>query len=40
MMSLVSPVGRPVFAWSHNTVMRWGGECLAERLGVRLLMRS
>lgn len=39
-MNLAAPVGRPVFSWSHNTVMRWGGECLAELLGVRLLMRS
>ena len=39
-MNAVSPVARPVFEWSHNTVMRWGGECLAELLGVRLLSRS
>ena len=36
-MKLASPVARPVFAWSHNTVMRWGGESLAALLGVRLL---
>jgi uncharacterized protein YndB with AHSA1/START domain len=33
-MSLLAPVGRPVFAWSHNVVMRRGGEGLARRLGV------
>ncbi|MBA2615259.1 MAG: polyketide cyclase [Actinobacteria bacterium] len=39
-MNAVAPVGRPVFVWSHNVVMRWGGECLARRLGARLLARS
>ena len=39
-MNAVAPVGRPVFAWSHNVVMRWGGEALARHLGVRLLARS
>ena len=37
---VVEPVGRPVFVASHNLVMRWGGESLARRLGVRLLARS
>ncbi len=36
-MNLLSPVARPVFAWNHDVVMRWGGEGLARRLGVRLL---
>jgi len=36
-MNALAPIGRPVFVWSHNVVMRWGGECLAERLGVRLV---
>jgi Polyketide cyclase / dehydrase and lipid transport len=36
-MRLASPVARPVFTWSHNTVMRWGGESLASLLGARLL---
>ena len=36
-MNLLAPVGRPVFAWSHNVVMRRGGDCLARRLGVRIL---
>ena len=39
-MNAVAPVGRPVFVWSHNVVMRWGGECLAQRLGAQLLARS
>ena len=39
-MNTVAPVGRPVFAWSHNVVMAWGGECLAHRLDARLLARS
>ena len=39
-MNALAPVGRPVFVWSHNAVMRWGGECLARRLGVQLLARD
>jgi hypothetical protein len=39
-MNTIAPIGRPVFAWSHNTIMRWGGECLAELLGARLLTQS
>ncbi len=35
-MHALEPVGRPVFVWSHNVVMRWGGEGLARLLGARL----
>jgi hypothetical protein len=36
-MSALRPVARPVFEYNHDAVMRWGGEGLARRLGVRLL---
>jgi hypothetical protein len=36
-MNLLGPLARPVFAWNHNVVMRWGGEGLARRVGGRLL---
>jgi hypothetical protein len=36
-MNRLGPVARPVFAWNHDVVMRWGGEGLARRLGARLL---
>jgi uncharacterized protein YndB with AHSA1/START domain len=36
-MNLLGPVGRPVFEYNHDAVMRWGGEGLARRLGARLL---
>jgi hypothetical protein len=36
-MNLLSPVARPVFAYNHDVVMRWGGEGLARRLDCRLL---
>jgi hypothetical protein len=36
-MNLLAPVGRPLFRWNHDTVMRWGGEGLARRVGSRLL---
>jgi hypothetical protein len=36
-MNLLGPLGRPVFEYNHDVVMRWGGEGLARRLGARLL---
>jgi hypothetical protein len=36
-MNRLGRVARPVFAWNHDVVMRWGGEGLARRLGARLL---
>ena len=39
-MNLVAPFVRPLFAWNHDVVMRWGGEGLAELLGTRLLARD
>ena len=36
-MNAVAPIGRRVFHWSHDVVMRNGGRGLAERLGARLL---
>lgn len=36
-MNLVGPLARPVFAYNHDVVMRWGGEGLAKRLGAGLL---
>ena len=39
-MNVLAPVGRPVFVWSHNVVMRWGGQGLARLLGARLVGRS
>jgi len=37
-MNVLAPIARPVFAWNHDVVMRQGGEGLARRLGVRLLV--
>jgi polyketide cyclase/dehydrase/lipid transport protein len=36
-MNLLAPLARPVFAWNHDVVMRWGGEGLARLLGTRML---
>jgi hypothetical protein len=36
-MNAVAPLARPLFAWNHDLVMRWGGEGLARELGVPLL---
>jgi hypothetical protein len=36
-MNLIAPVGKPVFEYNHNVVMRWGGEGLAWRLDCNLL---
>ncbi|MCA1845443.1 MAG: SRPBCC family protein [Actinobacteria bacterium] len=39
-MNLLAPLARPVFAWNHDVVMRWGGQGLARRLGVPLLAHA
>jgi hypothetical protein len=39
-MNLLAPVGRPLFAWNHHTVMRRGGAGLARHVGGRLLAHS
>ena len=39
-MNWIAPIGRPVFAWNHDYVMRQGGEGLARLLGARLLARG
>lgn len=39
-MNALAPVGRPVFRWNHDWIMRRGGEGLARRLGTRLLAAS
>ncbi len=31
---------RPIFAWNHNQVMKWGGEGLARRVGGKLIASS
>lgn len=36
-MNTLGRIARPVFEHNHDLVMRWGGEGLARRLGVRLL---
>ena len=36
-MNLLAPLARPVFAYNHDVVMRWGGEGLARRLGAELI---
>jgi hypothetical protein len=36
-MNLLAPLARAAFVRNHNTVMRWGGEGLARRLGADLL---
>ena len=39
-MSAIAPIGRPVFHWSHDVVMRNGGRGLASLLDVPLLINS
>ena len=33
-MNLLSPVARPLFAWNHDVIMRWGEEGLRRHLGL------
>lgn len=37
-MNAIAPLGRPVFHWSHDHVMRNGGRGLARLLGAKLLV--
>jgi Polyketide cyclase / dehydrase and lipid transport len=37
-MNLLAPVARPVFGWNHDELMREGGQSLARRLGVNLVL--
>jgi uncharacterized protein YndB with AHSA1/START domain len=39
-MNAAGPLGRPLFAWNHHRIMRWGGEGAARRIGCRLLAAS
>ena len=39
-MNAVAPLGRPLFAWNHHSVMRQGGVGLARRLGVELVTHA
>jgi Polyketide cyclase / dehydrase and lipid transport len=36
-MNVLAPLARPVFAWNHDVVMRWGAQGLARLLGARLV---
>jgi len=36
-MNSLAFVLKPFFIVSHNTVMHWGGKCLAKKLGTTLL---
>lgn len=33
-MNLLAPVARPLFAWNHDIIMRWGEQGLRKRLGL------
>ena len=37
-MNLLAPVARQVFGWNHDELMREGGQSLARRLGVNLVL--
>ena len=39
-MNALAPFARPLFAWNHDVVMRWGAEGLARKLGARVENRS
>lgn len=39
-MNRLAFVGRPVFAWNHDYVMRQGAQGLADKLGVELITHN
>jgi hypothetical protein len=39
-MDVLSPIARPLFAWNHDVVMRWGAEGLRDRIAERSSPRA
>ena len=39
-MNVLAPLARPFFERNHDVIMRWGGEALGKRLGVKFEDRS
>lgn len=39
-MNRLAPLGRPVFAWNHDYVMRQGAQGLADKLGAELITHN
>jgi len=39
-MNRLAPLGRPIFAWNHDYVMRQGAQGLADKLGVALITHN
>jgi uncharacterized membrane protein len=33
-MTLLSPILAPAFSWNHKTIMDWGAESLAKKIGA------
>lgn len=36
-MNFLAPLAKPFFQWNHDTIMEWGAEGLARKLGCRRL---
>jgi hypothetical protein len=36
-MSLLASLLKPLLAWNHDEIMRWGALGLADRLGAKLI---
>ena len=36
-MNYLAPIAKPFFRWNHDTIMNWGGNGLAKKLGCKLI---
>ncbi len=36
-MNLLAPLAGRLFRWNHGVIMDWGAECIAKRLGAKLV---
>ena len=37
-MNYLAPIAKPFFRWNHDTIMNWGGNGLAKKLGCKLIV--
>ena len=37
-MNYLAPIAKPFFRWNHDTIMNWGGNGLAKKLGCQLIV--
>jgi hypothetical protein len=36
-LNFFSPIAKPLLAWNHDEIMRWGAQGLAKKLNAKLI---